>query len=272
MSVTRSWLRRRVGRLTRQMFVVKATSAGTTTTFVDQINLSDPSDSLLNRIGWVASGTSANLYTTIRVTDSDETTTTITFVPALASSTATNDEIELWNEMDQGIVPAEVHELIDLAIESVADAHPIPAIEAAQTFDKDSPVLDMPSTWRWFEGADWQDVSGFWHPIWERFLRVDEASRTVEILNQAAVNADTLQVRLRGSTRPSALSSDTSTTTVNAEYILKYCCYHVLLMAGHTMMESMALERWASTFKQEAEAIRMTARSRNTGMSISLPI
>lgn len=259
--------------MSRQMFVAKATSAGTTTTLVDTINLAVPDSTLKHRVGWVASGTAANLYTTVRVTDSSESSTNITFTPALSQATATNDEIELWNALDQGVLPSQANELIDLAIESVGDAYPTPALKAEETFDYDNPVLSIPATWRWFEGADWKDAAGYWHPVWTKFLRVDPASRTVEITNRAATNADTLLVRLRGSTRPSALSADTSTTTVSAEYILKYTMYHLLLMTSHTMGGAeMQLERWASTYKAEAEAVRMTARARNTGMAISLPI
>lgn len=258
--------------MTRAMVVGKATRGGSTTSITDTINLMRADDTMVGRIGWVASGTSANLYSTVRVTANAYSTGTVTFTPALTSSTATNDEIEFWNVMDQGIVPAEVHELLDLAIESIGDSYPIPALKADETFDQDDPVLDIPATWRWFEGADWRDTQSKWHPVWENNLRVDPASRTVEILGQDALNADTLLVRLRGSTKPSTLSSDTSTTTVSPEYLLKYVAYHLLLMSSYTMMDAMQMERWASTFKQEAEAIRLTARTRNTGMAISLPV
>lgn len=272
MSVTRAFLRRQVGRLTRQMKVIRCTATGTTTTAIDAINLSEPEDSLLGRVGWVVSGTANNLYSTIRVTANDPELLNITFTPALTAVTAANDEIELWNVLDQGVTPYDVHDLINHAIESVADEYFVADLDDEQTFDKDAPVLDIPATWRWLEGVDWEDANGFWHPVPQRALRVDQASRTVEILYPQSIQANTREVRLRGGTRPASLSSDTSTTPVDAEYLINYVSYLVLLNTSFTNFDAVAMERKASTFKEDAAAARGAAKSRPQGLGIVLPL
>jgi hypothetical protein len=267
---TRAFIRRRVGRATRQMILLVATSNGTTTTIIDTINGSDPTSTLLGRVGWVASGTAANLGRTVRVTGNTESTSTITFTPALPSATATADEIELWNDLDQGVTPQEVHELIDMAIEAVADQYPLVAIDDEQTFDADSPVLDIPVDWDWFSGVDYQDVSGYWHPVYQNQIRVNDANRTVELIYPARTSFDTLNVRLRGATRPTAASSDSTDIPIDAEFLIKYVSYHVLMNASYTAMDGVAMERRASTFKAEAEALRLKARQHVSGMGKKL--
>jgi hypothetical protein len=263
---TRAFVRRRVGRATRQMILLTATANGTTTTIVDVINGSDPTSTLTGRVGWVASGTAANLSRSVRVTGNTESTSTITFTPALPSATATGDEIELWNDLDQGVTPVEVHELIDMAIEAVADQFPILATDTAETFDADSPALTIPAGWDWFSGVDYQDVSGYWHPVYQNQLRVNDVARTVEIIYPTRVSLDTLNVRLRGATRPTAASTDSTDIPIDAEFLIKYVSYHVLMNASYTAMDGVAMERRASTFKQEAESLRVKARQHVPGM------
>lgn len=276
MSVTRAYIRRRILRLSRQGMVVTATSSGTTTTLVDAVNLGTPGATLVNRIGWVSAGTTANLGATVRVTTNDRSATSITFTPALSSATAVGDEIELWNELGQGVEPSYVHELLDFAIERVADANPVPALGAEFTFDVQAPVIDLPPSWRWVEGADWQDASGLWHPVPEndKNLRVDPVSRTVELLGIAAGNADTLLVRLRGATRPAALASDGEDTIVNAEYLVQQVTAEVLLAASYTAssMDGPALERRAAYHAKKADELRQVAFTPHTGMGVILPL
>lgn len=259
------------------MLLCTATGSGSTTTFVDAINLIDPDDTLIGRIGWFSAGTAGNLYSTVRVTDNVQSTNTITFTPAVAQATAAADVLELWNDLDQGVTPAEVHDLINLAIESVADAFPIPALDTEETFSQDDPELDIPATWRWFEGLEYQEYSdddtGKWKFIWDdKFLYVDKAQRTVRVKKPWCYKLNTLNVRLRGATRPTALTADTQSTPVDAEWIARQVAYQLLLNISFTMLDGAALERRAATFKQEADAIRMKARARPDGLGIVLPL
>jgi hypothetical protein len=270
MAVTRAFLRRSIGVLTRQMFVATATATGTTTTLVDSVGLTDPTNALQGRIGWVSAGTAANLYKTLRVTANSSSSTSITFTPALPSATAEDDEIELWNDLDQGVVPREIHELINLAIESVANNNPTPAVSATQTFARDSRVLTIPEGWRWFEGVDWEDAQDRWSPIPQQYLRVHAGDRTVTVLDPIAVPANTLSVRMRGATRPVALTKDFSITNVDADYIVNFCCYYVMSSVSNTSMEGQAFERKASDFKTNMQALKPQAFTRPQGLGIVL--
>lgn len=274
---TRTTIRQWAGDLSRQMLVLTATGAGTTTTFVDAINLADADSSLIGRVGWTSGGTAANLGRELRVSDNDRSDTSITFTPALPSATASSDEIELWNDLDQGVTPAEVNRLINRAIETVADANPVPDTAAEVAFDYADPVITLETDWRWFEGADYEDSNGIWHQIPATFeiFRVDEAARTVEILPPWSRKIDDLNIRLRGSTRPSALTTDTGTTgttVVDAEYLAHWVAAEILLAAAYTSMDGAALERRAAKRFTEAETLRAKARTRHTGLGILLPV
>lgn len=271
MGVTRAFLRRMIGIQTRQMFVVIATSAGTQSTFIDSLSLSDPTGSLAGRIGIVTGGTAANLGSMFRVTTNSSSATSITLTPSLPSATAVGDECELWNELDQGVTPREVHDLITFAIDTVAMDNPTPVVDDSQTFDRESPVLSLPSTWRWFEGADWEDVNDVWSPVPQQYLRVHPADRTVTILEPLASRADTYSVRLRGATKPSALTTDSAETEINANYIINQCCYLIYSSISNTSMDGQAAERKASDFKANRDAARAEAFTRPRGMGIVIP-
>jgi hypothetical protein len=253
------------------MLLLRATASGSQTTLVDAINVADPNATLVGRVGIVSGGTEANLGTVVRVTNNVESTNTVTFTPALPSSTVATDEIELWNEMDQGVTPAELNRMIDLAVEAAADIYPVPATSDAQDFSQSSPVLDIDTEWRRFSGVDRQDVSDRWHPIPKRYLRVDVEARTVEILYPQSQTAHNNSVRIRGATRMDLPTADDDDLKINGEWLVNYVAYLVMKSAAKaTSMYGESYERDAADFQAKADALRLSARSRVEGMGVIL--
>jgi hypothetical protein len=219
---TRKQIRRRVGRLTGDMILLVATSAGTTTTLIDALNLNQETNSLINRLGYVSGGTALNLNKTARVSGNTKSTQTLTFTPALTSATAALDEMELWNERDEGITPKDVNDLINDAILDAGEQGVVPVLGTEAAFARDSPIISVNAAWEAVTGVDWEDDAGIWHPIPRADLRFDRIQRQVEILNWSRELADAHMVRVRGANVPGALTADTGTgseTSVDFEWI-----------------------------------------------------
>lgn len=272
-TTTRQALRQAIGRLTGDMLKCTATSAGTQTTLIDAINLYRGDGSLEGRVGWFASGTAGNLYSTVRVTGNTRSTTTVTFTPAVASNTAASDVLELWNERGQGYLPADVNSAINDAIALVAEQNTTPDEAEIADFDADDPYLTIPSTWEFFGGVRYQDGDSLWHdiPITPFTVDVDIQNRQLRLKGEIAQQADTRTVRLFGDIASTALTSDTQSTGVNAYWLTHHAAY--LLMVGamrrqtNTNQELSALMAFC---KQEADKSAGRARNRPSGAAIRL--
>ena len=251
--------------MTRQAKVVTATAVGSTTTLIDAITLNDPSTRLIGRVGWVCTGDPNNVGRAFRVTANSQQNTSLTLTPALPAATQVGDEVELWNELDQGVTPMFVNEAINTAIEYVRDAYPILAVGDSQTFDRASPVIAIPSTWRYFGGVEAQDASGLWRPLVQKQFRVRKFERTVELVNGAQNIAHRYLIRMIGSTVPEDLANDTDTTVVDSEWLIKQVSALVFLNIAYANADGQAIERYTGSMEQAAADVRLKARSRMEG-------
>ena len=253
---TRAYLRYAIGGITGDRLRLKATAAGSTTSLVDVLNLATENNELVGRFGWVASGTAANLYQTVRITANTKSATSITFVPALPQSTATNDVIELYNSNDTGITPEDIHDAINRVIESVSNAGVTEVIATSSTFDADSPALTIDPSWRRLIGVDWQDTDGLWHEVDPADLYVDTSARTARIDNIVRWMADTQLVRLRGYTSSASLSADTDSTVVDAEWIINEASSQLLLANAEKARDPAAARATAQYLRSIADSRR----------------
>lgn len=219
-----------------------ATANGTTTTLIDKLRGAVGNNSMENRIGWVASGTSANLYQMVRVTGNTRSTFTVAFADtALPSATATGDVIEFWNERGQGYFPDDVNSELNAGIATVAGKVTDVAIDESQTFDATAPYLDIPATWEFFGGLWYQvlndpndSTQGYvWEeiPCTEFHVDIDQYNRTVAIKGQAAYAADGNVIRLIGDIAATPLTVDTQSTSVDPEWLTAYVAYRLLFGA-----------------------------------------
>lgn len=271
---TRAYLRKHIGRLTGDVKVLTATSAGTTTTLVDAINLADENNDLVGRLGWFASGTSANLYSTVRVTANTKSSTTLTFTPAVSSSTATNDVLELYNRVGQGPTIDEIHDAITRCIESVSNLGLTEVEGSSSTFDADTPTAAITASWSHISGVRWQDENDIWHEVPPEDLVVNIANRTIEIQNTPRWLANGQSIRLWGYTPSSSLASDTATTTVDAEWIIHQSAADLLLALATAQRVDVsrenALRATAQYHQQRADAMRPKVRRNVRGLFIRL--
>lgn len=268
---TRAYIRRRVATMTRQAKIVTATAVGTQTTLIDAINLHYPTGKLAGRVGWVCSGPTNNLERSFRITGNSSQDLSITFTPALPDATQVGDEVEIWDELDQGVTPAFVNESINTAIEFVRYSYPIFVVDDAQEFDSGVPSLAIPDTFKYFTGVEMERRDGVWYPLTQKQFRVRKPERTVELINGAQNLAHTKNVRLRGATLPQDLTSDTDETIVDTEWLVKQVSALVFLNIAYANNDGQAIERYTGSMEQAAAEVRMKARARMEGAGILLP-
>jgi hypothetical protein len=273
-SSTRQQLRQEIGRLTGDMLKLTATATGTTTTLIDKLRLGGRGNgSLEGRIGWMASGTAANLYQMVRVTGNVASTWTVTFADtALTSATATADVMELWNERGVGWYPDEVNDAINRAIANVEGLVTTPVTETPVTFDVGNPYLDIPESWQFFGGARYEklnsDDNGVWYEIDPDMLVINDVARTVRIKQPMASTIDTLRVELYGDTPSSTLTSDQESTNVNARWLTADVAWQLMLPAlRRTTGTDSEISTKMAFCKQVATEERGRARTRPSGMA-----
>lgn len=252
------------------MVLCKATAAGSTTEFTDALNLYVESRLMDGRQGIFSGGTANNLGSIVRITDSDKATQTITFTPAVASATATLDELELWNERDEGITPDAIHNLINDAISDVLENAPVPVTSDAFTWDAYSPVIEIDDlevsevadgvNWEVITGVDWQDEDDIWHPVPSADMRIDRHSRTLELRDRSRWLAEGFNVRVRGANLPTALATDSATTAVDFEWITHQVAAQALGIRLEKAYDRKDVEGRMLYLQQRADQLRNKSR------------
>jgi hypothetical protein len=257
------------------MLKCTATANGTTTTLIDKLRGYRGDGKLAGRIGWVAAGTAANLYSMIRVTGNVRSTFTISFTDtALTSSTATGDVIELWNADGMGFYPDDVNSEINAAIAAVSGLTTAPDEEEVASFDADDPVLTIPADWEFFGGVRWLDTTETTTGVWKEIeandfnLDIDVRNREVRLKGEIARRVHDKTTRLYGDVASTALAVDTDATSVDAEWLTHYVAYRLLLpqMRRTTKGDDDVATRMAFC-KQTADAARGKARNRPQGLA-----
>lgn len=267
---SRTAIRRRIGRLFGDMLLLTATGNGTTTTFVDAINLARDDAIMVGRQLYFSGGTATNLGLTRRVTDNVKSTTTLTFTPAAAHTTATNDVAEIWNTREIGATLAEVHENINYAIADVADLATTAAAYEPGAFDYDDPVVSLPDDWLFFGGVSWLDLTGVWHRIGPADYRIDKVNRTVELRNRPRSLANGMSLRLWGYTIPGDLDADTDVTSVNPEWLAYQAAAKLALAIAPRAIDPVQMERRAQYWQDLADQRRVLNSGRPSGVFIRL--
>ena len=252
------------------MVLCTATAIGSTTEFTDALNLYVESRLMDGRQGIFSGGTANNLGSIVRITDSDKATQTITVTPAVVSNTAALDELELWNERDEGITPAAVHRLINEAITDATENSPVPVTSDAFTWDAYAPVIDISdlevatvadgNNWEVITGVDWQDDDDIWHPVPSADLRIDRYARTIEVRDRSRWLADGYAVRVRGANLPTGLSTDSATTPVNFEWLTHQVAAQALGIRLEKAYDRKDVEGRMLYLQQRADMLRQKTR------------
>lgn len=267
MAVTRKFLRQSIGAIVGDLDIFTATSGGTTTTFVDALNGHVENNSLVAREGIFSGGTAGNLNSVVRVTANVKSTTTLTFTPAVATSTASGDTFELYNRDGQGPKIHEIHNAINRCISFVSGSVLTEVVSSESTFDVDSPSITIPASWVRLTHVEYQDLwDDQWYAIHEADWRpgVDRVAKTVTPDNIPRFYMDTAQVRLRGYTEASEMSTDASTTLVDAEWLIHEAASQLLLRFATSERVG---ERRAADYRATSQYLHLQAntyRSKNS--------
>ena len=268
MATTRTALRQWIGDTLGDYRSLTATANGSTTTFIDAQNLTRQDDAIIGQTIYFTSGT--NAATERRITDNTESTGTVTFV-AVTASTATSDTAELWNDRGTGVKPSVVHAHINRAIAAV-ERNYLTEVTAEFSFDGASPVTELgQGTWVGVvKGGFWEDSVGARHRIPGADMRIDRANRTFELLGDSLWMADGRTIIITGYTAAGSLSTDASTTNVDAEYIVNQVCAWILGSTWHKRRDSREAKAHASEFAALAAALRPAANLIPIGNTVML--
>lgn len=257
MGTSRATLRRAIGRLCGDLIVATATDTGTDTTLVDSTNLVAGDDALVGRQLYPVAGTAANLGKTRRVSGNAEATGTATVSVAWPAATAAGDVVECYASRSVSPTPEEIHDKINDVIRAVADVNLLLTENTPAAFDAADPYIDLPAGWVGFVKAMWQDGLGIWHDVpkatttLHRFLG---SYGQVELTGEGRWLADGREVMLVGVSPASELSSDSATTTINPDWIVKQSAGELLIQNARTYEDPAGAERRGNLWLQQASS------------------
>lgn len=227
-TTTRKTLRQDVGYTLGDLILLTATSNGSTTTFLDNVNCFLPNSEYRGTRLYFTSGSNSGLQAT--VTDSTQSTGTLTFSPA-RTSTTTGNTAELWNWQGNGFLPDNINMFIQQAHREAMQYFPLPALaEESDAFDRDYPFITIPDTFRAVTGLQWLDSDENWRSVarakgpGKPGYWVDKAGRSIVLNGGARESLSDGTYRVRGYTMEAELTSDTSETVVNAEWLRARVC------------------------------------------------
>jgi hypothetical protein len=250
-----------------------ATANASTTTFTDALNLNHEQSILLGRQGIFSGGTATNLERIVRVSGNVKATQTITFTPAVPTSTGIADELELWNQRDEGLAPNVINDLINDAIADVYENAPVPVVSDSITFDRNDPIIDVDTdillatvadgeNWEVVTGVEWRpltsdtDITYVWQKVPRADIAVDRDARTISLLNRAPLYCDGNEVRVRGANVSGSLSTDDSTTQVNAEWLALQVSANALSIRLEKAYDRKDLDITRASLQQRADMVR----------------
>lgn len=234
----RKTLRRRVLARFGDIVIATATSAGTTTTFTDNVTFYGEAARYAGRHALFTNGTAANLGQVRYITGYNGSTQTLTFQGALPATTAIGDEIEVTNAYGMGVTHTHVHDAINYAIAASRDYARIPAVyEPVDAYDGETArTISLPDEWVGVESIHYQDQwTDEWKPIRHAATlnhngwSIDRPNRQITITGRWGRQVDERSIRIYGYTRPTALSSDTDTTKLDIDWLIHTATHHLMM-------------------------------------------
>jgi hypothetical protein len=225
-----------ITRLAHEMndcIAVTATSNGTTTTFVDNVNINASRESY---DGWEWFGTSSpNLDVIATVTGTSS--ATITFTPAITTTASTNTAL-LVNKRGRGFRIQEYKRAINGAIQDFNGTALIPTIEAiAAAFDADDGTVAMPSTLAEAYRVEYQDSQDRWREV-RRALSpgadgwtAEPSGAVIRIEGPPKYEIDGYDIRIHGYKRQSLLSALTDVCSFDSGGIVARAAYRLTMAA-----------------------------------------
>lgn len=242
--------------------LLESSDAGSTTTFVDTINIPMGNEDLTRRQLVFTSGTYRGTVKVIQATDVSA--HAITFDPPTAATIPAGVSALVINKRGMGYSYLEYKRAINMAID---DAYPIYrewVVYTAGTFSSDSPTISLlAGVVGEVAAVQYQDDNGDWWPVDQALHMAYPGWQVNPYSNEIVVNdldlrdtLDGLTVRVLGEGKPASLSTYSDTTRIHPEWLTARACYHLCLMGLDRDITGLRSKQ-VLTFQAEAEQ-RMT--------------
>ena len=229
-----------------------ATTNGTTTTFVDNVNVNSSRESY---DGWEWFGTSSPNSDVI-ATVTGTSTNTITITPAV-TSTATSSTALLVNKRGRGFRIQDYKRAINGAIQDFNGTALIPTVETiASVFDVDDGYITVPATLAEAYRIEYQNSDGRWREIKRAFpaggdgWTAEPSNAVIRIEGEPGWAADGYSVRIHGYKRQALLSGLSDTCAFDSGGIVARAAY---LLCRSALDRDPKFAQMVLVFRQESE-------------------
>lgn len=230
-----------------------ATTNGTTTTFVDNVNVNASRESY---DGWEWFGTSSPNSDVI-ATVTGTSTNTITITPAVTSTTTSSTAL-LVNKRGRGFRIQDYKRAINGAIQDFNGAALIPTVETiTPVFDMDDGYLTVPATLAEAYRIEYQNTEGRWREVKRAFpsggdgWTAEPSNAVIRIEGEPGWMADTYTVRIHGYKRQALLTSLTDACSFDSGGIVARAAY---LLCRSAMDRDPKFAQMTLIFKNEGDA------------------
>ena len=204
-----------------------ATTNGTTTTFVDNVNINSSRESY---DGWEWFGTSSPNSDVI-ATVTGTSTNTITITPAVTSTTTSSTAL-LVNKRGRGFRIQDYKRAINGAIQDFNGTALIPTVETiASVFDMDTGAITVSATLAEAYRIEYQNSDGRWREIKRAFpagadgWTAEPSNAVIRVEGDPGWSADGYTVRIHGYKRQALLSGLSDTCSFDSGGIVARAAY-----------------------------------------------
>lgn len=238
--------------LLQDLIVLKATANGGTSTLTDTVNLFDSNAAYTGSHLWFYAGTAGNLGKLARVDGSTQDLGTLSFTPAVPSSTATSDVVHMHNLYGEGWTRAELVRRVQSAITQSEERFRVARVDTiAGTFDWAAPVIDAPAGVIDVNAIEFSDftIANLWHEIPPHLWDALYPEGKVEISGLIAGDIHGQSIRLRGRGAHPAVAADSDAILIDMDWIV----YKVAAESAAPRRDRQ-LASWAVEWKKTADA------------------
>lgn len=263
MALTQATLLELVGRLANDLddrVDLTATSDGTATTFLDNVNINSMARSYDGWEFWGTSAPNANVIATVTATAS----ATITLTPAMTSTTTGNTAM-LVNKLGRGFRIQEYKRAINAAINDFNGVARIETIETiSPVYDYETQTIAVPATLAEVYKVEWQDSEGTWNEIRRATPKggygwtAEPSAAVIRIEGNAAYAADGYSVRLHGYKFQAELSAQSDLCYFEPGGVVARAAYY--LCKGAIGSRDARFGQQALLYKEESETMMRRAK------------
>jgi hypothetical protein len=262
-ALTQATLLELVGRLANDLddrVDLTATSDGTATTFLDNVNINSMARSYDGWEFWGTSAPNANVIATVTATAS----ATITLTPAMTSTTTGNTAM-LVNKLGRGFRIQEYKRAINAAINDFNGVARIETIETiSPVYDYETQTIAVPATLAEVYKVEWQDSEGTWNEIRRATPKggygwtAEPSAAVIRIEGNAAYAADGYSVRLHGYKFQAELSAQSDLCYFEPGGVVARAAYY--LCKGAIGSRDARFGQQALLYKEESETMMRRAK------------